>query len=137
MIQGCHFDMKDQLEQINDTLQKLAPEQMQSIAALTTLGAAMAGYIAYTGHCKAKALRELQIAKKQAYKAVLAELKERGKEPAPSLVKDYVGTLCSEHEYVYALAERTNAACTHTLDLIRSCLSALKAEMQTVNYYNQ
>ena len=130
------FNMKDQLEQISESLQKLKPDQMQSIAALTTLGAAMAGYIAFTGHCKAKALRELQVAKKQAYRAVLAELKEKGKEPAPSLVKDYVGTLCSDHEYVYALAERTNAACTHTLDLIRSCLSALKEEMRTINYQN-
>ncbi len=41
----------------------------------------------------------------------------------------------ADQEYNFELADRTNAAATHQLDLIRSILSALKTEMSSINFY--
>lgn len=124
------------LKEIDNWLQKINPDQMQAITPLIELGAQIAQYIAYTGSEVSKLKRSYQKAKKQAYYTTLERLKKEGKDVAPSLVKDYVGTLVADEEEQLILAERLNAALTHTLDFIRTCISALKTEMQTINNYN-
>lgn len=126
----------DKIKQIEQELITIAPEQMQSISALMEMGARLSTFIAYTGSETAKAKKALLIAKKQAYFKAMEDLKNKGKEVAPSLVKDFVSTMCAEQEEHYLLCDRMNAAATHTLDFIRSCISALKTEMATINSYN-
>jgi hypothetical protein len=47
---------------------------------------------------------------------------------APSLAKDYIASKCSQEQYQYDLCERASRTVTHTIEALRSCLSALKEE---------
>lgn len=127
----------DKLNQIEQELISANPENVQSISALMDLGGRLATYIAYTGSEVAKAKKALLLAKKAAYFKAMEDLRSKGKEVAPSLVKDFVSTMCADQEERYLLCERMNAATTHTLEFVRTCISALKTEMATINSYNR
>jgi len=127
----------DKIQEIEQELINNNPEQLQSISALMDLGGRLSSYIAYTGSEVAKAKKALLMAKKAAYFKAMEELKNKGKEVAPSLVKDFVSTMCANEEERYLLCDRMNASCTHTLEFIRTCISALKTEMATINSYNR
>jgi hypothetical protein len=126
----------DKLQKIESWLLEIKPESMQSITQLIELGAQLSQYIAFTGGEVARLKGAYLVAKKAAYHSAMNKLKEEGKEVAPSLVKDYVGTMVGEKEERWLLADRLNAAMTHQLDFVRTCISALKTEMQTINNYN-
>jgi len=119
--------------EINIQLQAVTPQTLESIAACTEYGSKLAGWIAYTGLAKAQAKRELLQKKGEA----LADILNRNDKLSPSIVKEWVSAKTMDEDYAFELADRTNAAATHQLDLVRSILSALKTEMQSINFYNQ
>ncbi len=121
------------ITEINTQLQAVTPQTLESIAACTEYGAKLAGWIAYTGLAKAQAKRDLLAKKGEA----LADILNRNDKLSPSIIKEWVASKSKDEEYNYELADRTNAAATHQLDLIRSILSALKTEMASINFYNQ
>ena len=121
------------ITEINTQLQAVTPQTLESIAACTEYGAKLAGWIAYTGLAKAQAKRDLLAKKGEA----LADILNRNDKLSPSVIKEWVAAKSKDEEYNFELADRTNAAATHQLDLIRSILSALKTEMQSINFYNQ
>lgn len=51
-----------------------------------------------------------------------------------SLAKDYIDCQSSEISFVYDLAERLSRCCTHTMDGLRTIISSLKSERQTIGY---
>lgn len=53
---------------------------------------------------------------------------------APSLAKDYIAAKCEKEQYEYDLTERCSRTLTHTIEAIRSILSALKEEMKIESY---
>lgn len=53
---------------------------------------------------------------------------------APSLAKDYISARCSEEQYQYDVCERTSRTLTHTIEALRTCISAAKEEVKTMNY---
>lgn len=53
---------------------------------------------------------------------------------APSLAKDYITAKCSKEQYEYDICERTSRSIVHTIDSIRTCISAAKEEMKTLSY---
>lgn len=53
---------------------------------------------------------------------------------APSLAKDYIGAKCEQEQFDYDLTERCSRTLTHTIEAIRSILSALKEEMKIESY---
>jgi endonuclease IV len=110
------------ITEINTQLQAVTPQTLESIAACTEYGAKLAGWIAYTGLAKAQAKRDLLAKKGEA----LADILNRNDKLSPSIIKEWVASKSKDEEYNYELADRTNAAATHQLDLIRSILSALK-----------
>ena len=121
------------LESINHELQIVEPAVMQTIAACSEYGTKLAGWIAFTGEAKAKAKKDLLLKKKLTIDKLLTENLRLN----PAMFKEYVTASVSEEEYIFELADRTNAAATHQLDLVRSILSALKTEMASINFYNQ
>ena len=123
----------NQLESINKELQTVEPAAMQTIAACSEYGTKLAGWIAYTGEAKAKAKKDLLLKKKLTIDKLMMESHRL----TPAIFKEYVTASVSEEEYNFELADRTNAAATHQLDLVRSILSALKTEMASINFYNQ
>ena len=117
--------------EINLQLQAVTPQTLETISACTEYGSKLAGWIAYTGLAKAQAKRDLLVKKGEA----LADILNRNDKLSPSIIKEWVASKSKDEEYNYELADRTNAAATHQLDLIRSILSALKAEMASINFY--
>ena len=117
--------------EINIQLQAVTPQTLETISACTEYGSKLAGWIAYTGLAKAQAKRDLLQKKKE----TIDKLMNDGHRLTPANFKEYVTASVSEEEYIYELADRTNAAATHQLDLIRSILSALKTEMASINFY--
>jgi hypothetical protein len=121
------------ITEINMQLQAVTPQTLESIAACTEYGAKLAGWIAYTGLAKAQAKRDLLQRKKETIDKLMME----NHRLTPANFKEYVTASVADQEYNFELADRTNAAATHQLDLVRSILSALKTEMQSINFYNQ
>lgn len=117
--------------EINMQLQAVSPQTLESISACTEYGSKLAGWIAYTGLAKAQSKRDLLAKKGEA----LADILNRNDKLSPSIIKEWVSAKTKEEEYAFELADRTNAAATHQLDLVRSILSALKIEMSSVNFY--
>lgn len=56
---------------------------------------------------------------------------------APSLAKDFIAAKCSTEQYEYDLCERTSRTLTHTIEALRTCISAAKEEAKTMNYQQQ
>ena len=121
------------IAEINQQLQQITPSSLESIGACTEYGAKLAGWIAYTGMQKANAKRELLEKKKATIEKLISENHRLN----PAMFKEYVTASISAEEYNFELADRTNAAATHQLDLVRSILSALKTEMSSINFYNK
>lgn len=88
----------------------------------------------FTGKLMAESKRELLEAKEAAYNKVLAQGDKTAKVLATSLLKDYISTKAAQLQYEYELAERTNSACSYSMEGMRSILSALKQEMSTLQY---
>lgn len=53
---------------------------------------------------------------------------------APSLAKDYIASKCSPEQYDYDICERTSRTITHTIEALRTCISAAKEEAKISNY---
>jgi len=53
---------------------------------------------------------------------------------APSLAKDFIQARLSKEQYEYDLCERTSRVIVHTIEAMRTCISALKEEMITTKY---
>ena len=119
------------LQKINNELQKVDAATFQTITACTEYGAKLAGWIAYTGLAKAQAKRDLLAKKGEA----LADILNRNDKLSPSVIKEWIAAKTNDEDYAFELADRTNAAATHQLDLVRSILSALKTEMSSINFY--
>ena len=82
----------------------------------------------------ALAKKKLNEAKVKAYHNLITSSKATEQYFAPSLAKDYVNALCSEEQYVYDNAERCSRSIVHLIDALRTCISALKTELQVMNY---
>jgi len=82
----------------------------------------------------ALAKKKLNEAKVKAYHKLITSSKANEQYFAPSLAKDYVNALCSEEQYIYDNAERCSRSIVHLIDALRTCISALKTELQVMNY---
>ena len=56
---------------------------------------------------------------------------------APSLAKDYISARVATEQYHFDLCERTSRTIVHTVEALRSCISALKEEAKLEGYANQ
>lgn len=126
--------MKGELLAIMNTLEGTAYANLQSIDLLIEYGFTMVQWIARSGEIMAEAKEDLHKKRRQAYLNVIASLGAQEKKIGPMLIKDYINDCCAEENALYELAERTNRACTHANDLIRTAISALKQEQYSSRY---
>jgi len=128
--------MKKQAEilAILTLLQSTTYADVQSIDLLLEYGFQVTQHIAFSGEAMSEAKKLLHDARRKAYLKVEASMKAQDVKWAPSLVKDYVNDCCSEENAYYELCERCNRTATHTVDLVRTAISALKTEMQVSNF---
>lgn len=66
-------------------------------------------------------------AKRDAYYALEARYKEKERKFTPSLAKDFISADIAEETYAYTLAQRLNAAVTHSIEGLRTLISAEKS----------
>lgn len=85
----------------------------------------------------AVAKQRLNDVKRRAYESLIASSVANEIYFAPSLAKDYISSKLSEDQYNYDVCERTSRTIVHTVEALRSCISALKEEAKLEGYANQ
>jgi hypothetical protein len=109
---------------------------IQSVDLLLDYGFRLAQYISFTGEAMSEAKQLLHNAKRDGFDRLEDKFKRGSFKLGPMLQKDYVADCAGSESSYYELCERANRACTHTLDLCRTAVSALKVENQVQNYSN-
>lgn len=122
--------IQSELESIN-----LRISSQQSIHDLIDLGGVIAGWMAFTGEQMANAKAYWRQVSQAACESGV-KLKDGAGDyvKTPSIVTKYIQSLTGYAEADYEFIERVNKSCTHTLDFLRSCISALKEEQKAYSF---
>jgi len=123
-----------ELNDINAYVLKGIPDNDMQM--MLSCGSTLVTYIASTAAMVAESGKLFNQAKTNAYHVLALSSVANQKYYSPSLAKDYINSKCSEAGYVYELACRMNAAVTHSLDMIRTAISAEKQLLANLNYGN-
>lgn len=91
----------------------------------------------FTGKMMAEYKKELNSKKVEAYNNLIFSQRAAGVNISPSLAKEYINSKCGEVQYLYDFTERVNNCTAYAIDSLRSILSALKQELQTLQYSHQ
>lgn len=106
----------------------------QSISWLIDQVGLLCNKMAFVNNQMAVAKRILNIAKVKAYHDMIASSIAQEEYFAPSLAKDYIAAKCDIEQYNYEICERCSRTITHTLEALRTCISALKEEIKISQY---
>lgn len=106
----------------------------QSINFLIDKLGELAVSLSFVNNQMAVSKRILNIKKVEAYHSLIASETANEKYFAPSLAKDYVSAKCDKEQYDFDLCERCSRSITHTIDAIRTAISALKEDAKMVQY---
>lgn len=109
-------------------------EVVQSITILIEDAGTLVKVMAFANGQMAQAKRELNEAKVRSYNKLIASQRAAGFDISPMLAKDYVAAQCAKEQYAYDLAERCSRTCVHTIETLRTCISALKEEMRNLQF---
>lgn len=90
--------------------------------------------LAFAGNQMAVAKKQLNKAKSKAYETLVASSVANEVYYSPSLAKDYINAKIEQEQYNYDVCERATRIIVHTIDALRTCISALKVEQQTSSY---
>jgi hypothetical protein len=90
--------------------------------------------LAFAGNQMAVAKKELNHAKSKAYETLVMSSVANEEYFSPSLAKDYISAKIEQEQYNYDVCERCSRVIVHTIEALRTCISALKVEQQTSNY---
>lgn len=90
--------------------------------------------LAFVNTQMAVSKKELNRTKSRAYSSLIGSSIANEQYFAPSLAKDYISAKCEEAQFNYDLAERTSRSLTHTIDSIRTAISALKEDLKVSQY---
>lgn len=104
---------------------------VQSIDALLKFGFDVKSWMAASGEAMVDAKEELHKQRRDAYLKVEGSLIAQERKWNVSMMKDYVNDCCAKANAYFLLCERTNRACYHTIELVRTAISALKEEMRS------
>lgn len=124
------------VEDCNTWLEKSSEDYTasQSIAWLIDQVGLLCSAMAFVNEQMAIAKRVLNIRKVAAYHNMIASSIANESYFAPSIAKEYVNAQCSKEQYDYDICERCSRTITHTLEALRTCISALKEEIKVSNY---
>ncbi len=117
------------IEDCMEWMQAIEVQKWQSTAMLTEFLWQLSTSLAFVNTQMAIAQRDLNEKKVEAYHTLISSSTANEKYFAPSLAKDYVGARLSQEQYNYDLCERCSRCIYHTIEAVRSGLSALKMEL--------
>lgn len=91
--------------------------------------------LAFVNNQMAVAKRNLNKVKVNAYNSLVASSVANEQYFSPSLAKDYIGAKIDQEQYNYDICERCSRTLLHTIEALRTCISALKVESQATSYH--
>lgn len=109
----------------------------QSIAWLIDQLGLLCQSMAFINNQMAVAKSEFNKAKVRAYNNLILSSEANRSYLSPMLAKDYVSAKCEEQAYNYDVCERASRTITHTIESLRTCISALKEESKLAGYAGQ
>lgn len=124
------------VEAIQNEVESIQPADTQSPDILIELGTRLVGYLSFTGQQMAVSKKIMLRKRASMYDRFVFNNTARGLTITPTMAKDYVNSRCADEQFDYDLCERANRTIVHTLDFLRSALSALKEEMKASTYGN-
>jgi hypothetical protein len=131
-----------QIKRVEDAMQWLETSAegytaAQSIPWLIDQVGLLCNTMAFVNNQMAVAKKKLNKRKSQAYSTLLASSYANNHYMMPSLAKDYIAAKCDQEQYEFDVCERASRTVTHTLEALRTCISALKEEIKVTNYQMQ
>lgn len=124
------------VEDCAEWLEKSADDytHSQSIHWLIDQVGLLCNSMAFVNNQMAVAKKELNRTKSRAYETWVMSSSANQEWFSPSIAKDYVASKCEKEQYNYDVCERTSRTITHTLEALRTCISALKEESKIASY---
>lgn len=126
----------ERIEQCLTFLQDNAAKyaEVQSSDVLITDLQMLLASMAFVNEQMAKSKQVLNVAKTKAYQQLRFELKAIGETFSPMLAKDYINSSCIQEAYAFDICERCSRTIVHTIDSLRTCISALKEQFKNLDY---
>lgn len=106
----------------------------QSISWLIDQMGLLCKALAFVNNQMAVAKRVLNKKKVEAYNSLVASSVANAEFFSPSLAKDYINAKLEQEQYDYDVCERCSRTVLHTIEALRTCISALKEEAKVTNY---
>lgn len=124
------------VEDIMELLESAADSYVasQSISWLIDQVGLLCKYLAFVNNQMAVAKKQLNKKKTQVYNNLLLSNAANKEFFSPSVIKDYVNAKLEQEEYNYDVTERCSRTILHTIEALRTCISALKEEAKTTSY---
>jgi hypothetical protein len=131
-----------QIKRIEDAmewLEKSADDYTasQSIAWLIDQMGMLCKSLAFANNQMAVAKKILNKAKTRAYNNLVMSSVANEQYFSASLAKDYISAKIEQEQYDYDICERCSRTLLHTIEALRTCISALKEEAKVSNYAGQ
>lgn len=132
---------KLQIHRVEDAMEWLEA-QAESYTATQSIGwlidqvGLLCKTLAFVNNQMAVSKRALNKKKVEAYNTLAASSVANAEFYSPSLAKDYINAKLDQEQYEYDLCERCSRTIFHTVEALRTCISALKVEAQTSTYSN-
>lgn len=133
---------KLQIQRVEDAMEWLETSAedysaSQSIAWLIDQLGMLCKSMAFVNGQMVIAKKELNEMKSKAYESLVISSVANEEYFSPSLAKDYISSKISVAQYAYDICERCSRTIVHTIDCIRTCISALKEESKIAGYAGQ
>jgi hypothetical protein len=106
----------------------------QSIAWLIDQVGLLCKSLAFVNNQMAVAKKVLNKAKVRAYNTLVTSSEANREYYSASLAKDYISAKIEQEQYDYDVCERCSRTLLHTIEALRTCISALKEEAKTTHY---
>lgn len=106
----------------------------QSIAWLIDQVGMLCKSLAFVNNQMAVAKKILNKRKVNSYNNLICSSLANNEFFSPSIVKDYISAKIEQEQYDYDICERCSRTLLHTIEALRTCISALKEEMKTTSY---
>lgn len=106
----------------------------QSIAWLIDQVGMLCRSLAFVNNQMAVAKKLLNKKKVAAYNNLIGSTLANNETISPMLAKDYISAKIEQEQYDYDICERCSRTLLHTIEALRTCISALKEEAKTMNY---
>jgi hypothetical protein len=106
----------------------------QSIAWLIDQMGMLCKSLAFVNGQMAVAKKILNKAKVKAYNTLVTSSEANREYFSAMLAKDYISAKIEQEQYDYDICERCSRTLLHTIEALRTCISALKEEAKVTNY---